>query len=83
MENDASREAAIQEFHTELSDVSYGHCTESVKKFIVQSYVRHGRRHVMKTRKGFSTTMCRSIVVGGLGFLGARRSLWQRRILPA
>ena len=43
MENDASREAAIQEFHTVLSDVSYGHCTESVKKFIVQSYVRGAR----------------------------------------
>ncbi len=43
MENDASREAAITEFHTVLSDVSYGHCTESVKKFIVQSYVRGAR----------------------------------------
>ena len=43
MENDSSREAAIQEFHTVLSDVSYGHCTESVKKFIVQSYVRGAR----------------------------------------
>ncbi len=41
--NDPSRQASIEEFHTVLSDVSYGECTDMVKKFIVQSYVRGAR----------------------------------------
>ena len=41
--NDPSRQASIEEFHTVLSDVSHGECTDIVKKFIVQSYVRGAR----------------------------------------
>ncbi len=43
VEHDESRKEAIEEFHAVLGDVSLGYCSEAVKKYIVQSYVRGAR----------------------------------------
>ena len=43
---DSSRQAEIEEFHRVLSDISYGEATNSVRKFVVDSYVRGAKANV-------------------------------------
>ena len=38
--NDPAKRAKTEEFHQILADISYGRCTEIVRKFAIQSYVR-------------------------------------------
>ena len=38
--NDPAKRAKTEEFHQILADISYGRCTEIVRKFVIDSYVR-------------------------------------------
>ena len=38
--NDPAKRAKTEEFHQILADISYGRCTEIVRQFVIDSYVR-------------------------------------------
>ena len=38
--NDPAKRAKTEQFHQVLADISYGKCTEIVRQFVIQSYVR-------------------------------------------
>ena len=64
--NDPAKREETEEFHKILADISYGRCTEIVRKFVIDSYVRGAKGCCAERTQPEGSTAVFTMPAGGL-----------------